>query len=340
MDDFEKIYDFTNLYHAHLKTRRCKRSKAEVIRFEVDLAANLCTLSDMLKEDRYLPVSYYNFKVFEPKRRDIHALRYPDRVVQRCLCDEVLAPTLDSRLIHDNAACRKGKGTHFSLGRLSGFMREHHRQRGTDGYLLKCDIRKYFQNINHTVLKGKLARLPLSQAMLQFLFGVIDSYESSPDCGLPLGNQSSQWFALYYLDSVYRLIKERLRVKHYVRYMDDFILLHDDKAFLLDAMRQINVLLNEQLGLELNQKTQISPLCGGVNYLGFHLRLTKTGKVVRSLQPAAKRRFIRAMRSIRYELVHNALSPEGFRNRVSSHQGHLSHGHTRGLQQKWMLYSS
>jgi hypothetical protein len=215
-------------------------------------------------------------------------------------------------------------------------MREHYQQRGTDGYLLKCDIRKYFENINHGVLKSKLARLPLSQTMLAFLFGVVDSYESSPNCGLPLGNQSSQWFALYYLDGIDRFIKERLRVKHYVRYMDDFILLHDDKAFLLDALRQIDALLNGQLGLELNQKTQIAPLSGGVNYLGFHIRLTKTGKVVRKLQPAAKRRFIRAMQVIQHEFACEALSPKECRNRVASHRGHLSHGHTWGLQQKWI----
>ena len=309
MNDYNRLSKFANLYAAHLKTRLGKRHKAEVIRFEVNLGFNLTLLSHMLEDDVYLPVQYYNFKVFEPKERDIHALRYPDRVVQRCLCDQVLLPAIEPRLIHDNAACRKGKGVHFSLDRLSRFMREHYRLFGNKGYALKCDIHKYFQS-------------------------VLQCYEDAPGRGLPLGNQSSQWFALYYLDEVDRLIKERLRVKHYVRYMDDFILLHPSKAFLVDAKLRIEELLCERLSLRLNNKTKLVPLSCGIDYLGFHSRLTDSGKVLRRLLPAAKRRMKRSLRGLRSGLAKGLLTPDELSQSIASYRGHLSHGSCQGLISK------
>jgi hypothetical protein len=168
VDDYDRLCDFGNLYAAHIKTRRSKRCNAEVIRFEVDLARNLLELSCALRSGEYRPNKYYHFKVFEPKERDIHALRYPDRVVQRCLCDQVLAPLLERHLIYDNAACQKGKGTHFSLNRLSGFLRSHFKQYGRDGYVLKCDVRHYFASISHDRLKTRLARLFVPGRMREF----------------------------------------------------------------------------------------------------------------------------------------------------------------------------
>ena len=332
MDDFDRICDFSNLYTAHLMTRLGKRHKAEVIRFESDLGHKLTQLSRMLKEDRYLPVKYYHFKVYEPKERNIHALRYPDRVVQRCLCDQVLLPVFEPRLIYDNAACRKGKGVHFSIGRLSRFMREHFASHGAGGYVLKCDIKRYFQSIDHEILKQLLAPLPFSDRTLRLLFGILDSFEDYPGQGLPLGNQSSQWFALYYLDKVDRLIKEKLHIKHYVRYMDDFVLLHPEKSYLRDAEKQIEKLLKEQLGLALNEKTQLSPLDCGVRYLGFSFHLTGTGKIVRKLLPAAKKRILKASALLDARLSIGEISVEDVAPVLSSYMGHMKHGHCQGLE--------
>ena len=336
MDDFEKVYDIASLYQAHLKTRRNKRYKTEVILFELDMANRLCALSDSLRVGSYLPCTYYHFKVFEPKAREIAALRYPDRVVQRCLCDHVLIPCLESRLIYDNAACRVGKGTQFSRLRLSGFMREHYRKHGSEGYFLKCDIRKYFSNIDHAILKRKLSHLPLSEKLMDFLYGIIDSFEESSGLGLPLGNQSSQWFALYYLDEIDRFIKEILRIKHYVRYMDDFIILHHDKRFLIDILERLHYLLREHVHLELNNKTQIIPLRGGINYLGFHFYLTDTGKVIRKLTQASKYRFTTHMRALEKAIVHGEVEYERVRQTLACHYGHLACGHTNKLAMRWV----
>ena len=147
MSGYEMLYDFQNLYAAHKAARRGKRGKIEVIGFEMNLAQNLCALQKELTERTYRHKGYHQFKIYEPKEREIFAPSYADRVVQHCLCDNILAPVLEVRLIHDNAACRKGKGTHFALDRLSGFMREFYRKHGANGYILKCDIRKYFSSI-------------------------------------------------------------------------------------------------------------------------------------------------------------------------------------------------
>lgn len=204
MTDYEKIYDFQNLYKAHTVARRSKRDTREVIEFEMNLGDNLTTLSDALKNGSYKMQDYYSFAIYDPKYRMIHALHYRDRVVQHCLCDEVLAPILDKKLIYDNAACRIGKGTHFAIGRVSKFLDDFYHRYKVEGYFLKCDIRKFFDNIDHAVLKQKLSKVIEDERVLLLLYQIIDSFEVTHDRGLPLGNQTSQWFAIYYLDTSIR----------------------------------------------------------------------------------------------------------------------------------------
>lgn len=145
------------------------------------------------------------------------------------MCDEVLAPILDKKLIYDNSACRIGKGTHFAIGRVSKFLHDFYKKNGANGYFLKCDIRKFFDNIDHEVLRRKLATVIEDKQVLSLLYQIIDSFEVTSGKGLPLGNQTSQWFAIFYLDGFDRLIKEKLKIKYYSRYMDDYVLIHHDK---------------------------------------------------------------------------------------------------------------
>jgi retron-type reverse transcriptase len=331
MTDYEKVCDFANLYCAHQAARRGKQGSTEVIRFELDLAKNLTELSDALKDGSYRLAPYVRFQVHEPKLRDVHALSYRDRVVQHCICDQVLAPVLDKKLIYDNAACRKGKGTHFSIHRLSEFMRRHYRCHGAEGWLLKADVRKYFASIKHSVLKAKLAKVFGYGRFLSLLYRIIDSYEFRLGCGLPLGNQTSQWFAIYYLDGMDRLIKEQMGIRGYVRYMDDFVLVHRDKRVLEHCWYLIALHL-KGIGLELNEKTQIMPLYCGVEYLGWRFRLTKTGKVIRRLKPQSKRRIMRTMHKLSVQVASGKMSKVRASQAVASYQGHLRHGHTGQLQ--------
>ncbi len=330
---FEKIYDFQNLYKAHKAARLGKRGTREVIEFELDLSGNLSRLSASLRDHSYRLSGYYSFYVYDPKVRKIHALHYVDRVVQHCICDEILAPVLDKKLIYDNAACRIGKGTHFALGRVRVFLHDYYKHHGSDGYFLKCDIRKFFDSIDHAMLKEKLRKELEDPELLALLDHIVDSYETSPSKGIPLGNQTSQWFAIFYLDGLDRLIKEKLRIRYYSRYMDDCVLIHNDKQYLSECLRTMKEYI-EGIGLEFNTKTQVYPIRNGVDYLGWHLHLTETGKIVQKLKRRTKRRYKQKLRSMQEAYRNGSMELENIKQVLSGYHAYLAYGHTYRLQQE------
>ncbi len=334
MTDFEKICNFQNLYKAHTVARRSKRTTKEVIDFEINLATNLTTISDSLKNGTYSIGEYYNFIVHDPKVRIIHALHYRDRVVQHCICDEVLAPTLDKKLIYDNAACRIGKGTHFAMRRLSGFLSDFYKKYGSDGYFLKCDIRKFFDNIDHKILKNKLEKIFSEKKIFSLLCRIIDSFEKYPGKGLPLGNQTSQWFAIYYLDGFDRLIKEKLQIRYYSRYMDDCVLIHNDKAYLQKCLEEMQNYISAELNLTFNEKTEIFPIKNGVNYLGWHFYVTENGKIIRKVKQNTKYKYKRKIHYFKEAYLKCKIDIKEIQQILSSYKSHLSFGHTYKLQKK------
>lgn len=332
MYEYSQVYDYENLYQAHKLARKGKQDTEEVIRYEMYLGENLQRLQYHLKNHTYRIRGYQKFTIHDPKEREIQALKYGDRIVQHSLCDNVLGPCLERRLIYDNSACRKGKGTHFAMERLNGFLRDHYRKFGAEGYILKCDIRKYFDSVDHTVLKERLARLDLPQEVEDLLGMIIDSYDHAPEKGLPMGNQTSQWFALYYLDGLDRIVKEKLRIRHYTRYMDDMILVHPDREYLKQCLREMRAYVEEELKLEFNQKTQIHGICQGVDYLGFHFYLTQSGKVIRTLRQSGKRRLKKKLRTYQKAYQSGKVDLDAIGQSVASFKGHLKHGHTYKLQ--------
>lgn len=331
--DYEKIYQFENLYQAHRKARRGKRSRDDVMEFELDLAYQLYKLQYLLKAEQYQPLSYKHFTIYDPKERNIDALQYRDRIVQHSLCDNVIEPYMERHLIYDNAASRKGKGTHFAMRRLSRFFRDYVKKYGTEGFILKFDIRKYYDNINHDILY-RLCEKAFAQdeKLLVLIRIIIDSYGRKEGKGLPLGNQTSSWFALYYLDGLDRIIKERLQLKYYSRYMDDGIILHNDRDYLRYCLEQMTVYVEKERKLSFNQKTQIVPMSQGVDYLGFHFYLTDTGKVIRKLRTSNKKRMKRKLKRFRHAYREGKITQEAVRRSLVSYMGHLSHGHTYRLR--------
>jgi retron-type reverse transcriptase len=325
--EFENICSFESLYAAHKTARLSKRDKTEVIRFEMRLSENILKLKEALESGEYKVAGYKRFLVFDPKTREIQALGYGDRVVQHSICDRVLSPYFERRLIYDNAACRVGKGTHFAMDRLSGFLRGHYKRFGAGGYVLKCDIAKYFDSIDHTVLKGMLEKCGFDPNFKSLLFGIIDSYSKTENKGLPIGNQTSQFFALLYLDPLDRLVKEKLGVKYYTRYMDDFILVHNDINYLRGCLRLMKETVENVLKLKFNAKTQITPLHGGVEYLGFRFFLTGSGKVLRLLKHAKKMKIRRMIKKL-VGLPTDADTQKYVGVRVNAVRAHLAHGNT------------
>lgn len=255
---------------------------------------------------------------------------FRDKIVQHSLCDNVLEPYLSKTFIYDNYASQKGKGTHFGLDRLKYFMSRYYRQNGADGWVLKCDIRKYFYSINHDVLKEQLRRLIKDRDVLWLLDMIIDSTEGP---GIPIGNHTSQWFAVLYLSGMDHMIKERLGIKMYGRYMDDFYLIHPDKDYLRYCLEEIKKYL-VPLGLELNQKTAIFPLTQGIDFLGFRTYLTDTGKVVRKVRRESKNRIRRKLKKYRHLLDEGRIDFETILQSYSSWTGHAEHGNSYHLIRK------
>ena len=314
----EKIFTYENLYKAHQKTRRGKLYKEEVALFEVDYSYELCKLYEELSKGKYRLSPYKTFYLFEPKKRRVDATCYRDRVVQCCLVDNYLRPLLEKHLIYDNAACRENKGTDFARSRVRGFLVSLFKKRGRDFYVLTFDVHHYFESIDHEILKGKLRKVVKEEDVLLFLFMVIDSYESNPGKGLPLGNQTSQWFALLYLDKLDRILKERCLIKCYSRYMDDGIAFSSEKDLLKEALKAIEV---EAASLKLSfnpGKTAIFPVKQGFSYLGFSYRLTESGRILSFMASKKRRRLLRHLKAVRLDpLV--LLSYENYLKKRSSH---------------------
>lgn len=332
--NYEILYDFDKLYEAYKKCRKGKTGKTEVILFELNLTEELIKLQEELKLKTYHVGEYYRFTIYDPKQREIQALPFRDRIVQHNLCDNILEPLFERHLIYDNSACQKGKGTHFAMNRLTQFLRDYYKKYGSDGYILKCDICKYFDSIDHKVLKTKLMRIIKDKDVYELLESIIDSYEKESGKGLPMGNQTSQWFALYYLDGLDRLVKEKYRMKYFTRYMDDCIILCKDKTYLNQCLEGMKFYVEEDLRLRFNEKTQITTMKNGVDYLGFHFYLTDTGKVIRRLRTKSKRRWKRRLKKMKAQYQEDEILLEDITRSIASYKGHLKHGHTYRLRQR------
>lgn len=293
------IFTFENVYDAYKNCRKGKQHKGEVIRFEANLSVNIYKIIKEITTKKYKLGNYKKFSIYEPKERVIEALSFKDRVVVRCFCDVSLKPKIEKKLIYDNAACRKGKGTYFAIERLHHFLRSEYQIKNSNTiYFLKCDIKKYFPSIQHNILLNLLEKVDFSKEEMWMIQKLIKEQPNQANKGLPLGNQSSQWFALFYLNKVDRFIKEKLRVEHYIRYMDDMILLSNDKDFLKQCKEEIQVLCEQELGLELNSKTQIGLVKNGIDFLGYRHLMNEKGKIMLKLRQSSKLRMKKHIRTM------------------------------------------
>lgn len=271
---------FKELYKGLKKSCCNVRWKDSVTGYEANGLKNTHLLRQSLLNGTYKISGYQRFKVHEPKEREIVATRLKDRQFQRSLCDNVLYPQITRSFIRDNCACQREKGVDDALDRLTVHLRRYYFKHGPNGWALKCDIRHYFAETPHDVAKAAIRKRLTDQRAAYYTDAIIDSFGG--DKGIGLGSQVSQITELAVLDDLDHYIKERLRIKHYLRYMDDFILIHEDKSVLRAALAEIEKRLSA-LGLTLNEKTQILPLKNGVLWLKWRFVLTDTGKVIRKI---------------------------------------------------------
>ena len=337
---FEQIISFDSLLAAHQRARLSKQHKKEVIEFESHLSENLWALHYDLKYHKYKIGEYRKFMIYDPKEREIQAIPYRDRIVQHSVCDTLLIPLLEKHLIDANCACRIGKGTDYAIKLLRSFMTKHYKKYGNSGYFIKLDIKKYFPSIDHQTLYKKLERFNFDNDTIWLLHTIIDSYGTTchsergeESKGLPMGNQSSQCFALLYLDGIDRFIKEKLRVKFYVRYMDDMILLVDSR----DTARKIFDVLKIEIQREnicLNPKSAIFAVKNGVEFLGWRFFYGKNGKIVQKIKAQSRRRAFAKYKNNLYLSKKGLLPLETLENSLASYKGHLLRGNGYRVFQK------
>ena len=321
----KEAFTFEKLLPCHKLCRTSKQHRKDVINFELNLGYNLVKLSNEILSKQYKVGSYKVFKIYEPKERVIEALYYKDRLVLMAFCTHIIQPKLEKSLIYDNVACRKGKGTLFGLKRLEHFLRDYYKKYGCKGYFLKCDVTKYFQSINHDILIKNLSKTSLDDEDLYMAKTIIDSKNAETGVGLPIGNQTSQWFGLFYLNKIDRLIKEKLQIKYYVRYMDDMILVHHDKEYLKYCREQIEKIANNELNLKLNSKTQVAQLKNGIDFLGFRTILCENGKILRLLRSQAKIKMKHKLKLLGKHKQEKIVDDSFIDKRLNAYKGHLCH---------------
>lgn len=328
----QEIFNFENLYEAHRSSRLAKQHKKEIINFEINVYSNIYKVMKQMERRSYKLGAYHNFYIYEPKERLIEALSYKDRVVIKCFCNNALIPKLDRLLINDNIACRKNKGTLYGIKRLEKFLKHEYIKHGdNDIYYLKCDIKKYFPSIDHQILLTLLNEVDFSTDEMWFIQKLIKEQPTQTGKGLTLGNQSSQWFALFYLNKIDRLIKEKLRIKGYVRYMDDMILIHSDKKYLQECKKEIEKYCKEKLKLELNEKTQIGKVSNGIDFLGFRHILTRTGKVITKLRKSSKIRMKRHIKNLNKLYEKNLVDEDYILMRKNAYYAHILYSNEKKL---------
>lgn len=304
---------------AYHKARKCKRYRPDVLEFEANREDNLFHAIEVLKDGTYQPGEYRVFKVWEPKERIIMALPFFDRVIQHMIVN-FIEPIFEKRFLFHSYACRKGKGVHEASKTLSKWLYELEVVQGKKIYAIKGDIHHYFQSVSHDILKAEIRRYISDKALLKILDRIIDHNGIfQPGVGIPVGNLTSQLFANVYLNKLDQFVKHELKVKYYVRYMDDFIILSEDPAELRRLLAIIEEFLRRELQLELNPKTTILAAKNGINFVGYiHYKDHK------KIRKDARRRLTKLLKAFETGEV----EVEYFDRSIESRFGHMEHADT------------
>lgn len=326
------IFDFANLELAYKKARAGKRNRHDVQRFELNLEGNLIDLQNNLIWGTYRTGEYRRFTIVEPVTRSIASLPFRDRVLQHAIVN-IIEPIWECRFIDDSYACRPGRGTHRGADRVQAMLRTVQREHGRV-YVFKGDIAKYFYSIDHQVLKALVRRRIACKGTLALLDEIIDStVVDGKTVGMPIGNLTSQLFANVYMHELDEFAKHALRERHYVRYMDDFVIVHHDKKHLQRLRMQVETYLWDYLRLRTNAKTQIFPVGvvrgRGLDFLGYRIWPTH-----RKLRISSIKRIKTSLKRLAKQYAAGRVQLENVNQTVRSWVAHASHANTYGLRAK------
>lgn len=331
-----QLVSFENLLLAYRNARRGKRNRSPVAEFGLNLEHELLRLQRELRAGSYRPGEYRLFTIYDRKPRIIAAAPFCDRVVHHAVM-QLIEPVLDRTFIADSYACRFGKGAHAAVDRYQAWSRTYH-------YVLKMDIQQYFPTMDHAILKTKLRRRIHDYRTLELLDHIIDGsprgtgglYHFSGDdlfsplerrAGIPIGNLTSQFFANLYLDDLDQYIKQVLNVRPYLRYVDDMVVLDQDRSRLADIRTAVRErLAADRLRLH-PHKAHISRVADGVNLLGYLVFPTR-----RRLRNDNGHRFARKLRGMARAFSAGRMEWSRVAASTQSWIGHAQHADTEGLR--------
>ena len=326
---FHEIASVSNLLAAWNEFKRGKQKKKDIAHFELRLEDNIFKLHKELVEKNYTHDPYEAFYICDPKRRHIHKASVRDRVMHQAIF-RVLYPIFDPSFIYDSYSSRNLKGTHAGVIRLTDACRKVTGNWRNTAYALKCDIRKFFDSIDHTTLRSLLLKKIAGPEMIWLIDLIFDSFEKENGKALPLGNVTSQLFANVYMNEFDQYAKHVLKARHYFRYCDDFIIVHEDKAYLESCIEKIRIFLKEELLLNLHpDKIEIRKIRQGVDFLGYvtlpHVHVIRTKTYRRAIRKLylAKERFEKGeMQNITFQSI------------ISSYLGIFEHCQSNSLKVK------
>lgn len=289
----------------------------EAIEFAMDEVYNLLQLKAEIKDKTYKFSGYITFFVTVPKVREINAPHCRDKVVQLAM-NNVLKELYQPKFIYDTYACLDGKGTHACVKRIQYFMRKAKWQYGDDAYIVKIDVKKFFYTIVRSLLKDLVAQTVKDKDTLTLIYLIIDSADAVDILGMPLGNTLSQLCANIYLNVVDQYAKRNLGLKYHIRYMDDIIIIVENKERAKEVLELIRIKIEIELHLKLNEnKSKIFPIAQGVNAIGFKIYPTHM-----LLRNDSKKRVKQNLRKLRDLLINEEITVEKVEQKLNSWLGH------------------
>ncbi|GHU07476.1 hypothetical protein FACS189431_2110 [Alphaproteobacteria bacterium] len=270
-NEFYQALKYEKFEAAYRRSKLQKGKRREIQRFGQNLEANLTNLIAEVRAGTYCPGKYRKFTIKEPKQRTIMALPFRDRVVQQWYVEEFIKPFFVSRFINDSYACVIGHGTHQAYAKLKKYLHRAKKQ-FQNPYIIKMDISGFFYNINKSILFDILKRNIADENVLNLTHVFV--FDTPGNTGIPIGNYTSQYFANIYLNELDQFVKRKLKIRYYLRYMDDFVMVVDSKSTAREIYEICERFLQEKLLLRLNPKSNRMPLKTGVLFCGFHIYST------------------------------------------------------------------
>ncbi len=317
---------YEKLMQAHIKSRKGKGYRKEIIEFNLKQEEYIMWLLEKLKTKEYEHGGYTTFYVTEPKLRKIEKSKYIDRIVHRWVVDNFLAPIYVPQFISTSYACLKDRGMHKACLDVQKTMK-HCKKIWDEYYILKMDVSKYFDNINKEILLNILQRKIKDKDLMWLINQIV--YSQNKEKGIEIGNYTSQMFANIYLNEIDQFVKHKLHIKYYFRYLDDSIVIVPTKEEAKQALQAITRFLKENLKLELNKKTQIFKNKQGVNFCGY-----KINEYRLKIRDKGKRKLKKKIKKLTKQIKEGKITSKEAHKYIAGHLGYIKISNTYNLKEK------